>query len=146
MSKIRIEAERVVDATPTTIMGFLSDYKVNRPTILPSAYEGYTVEKGGRGAGTVVRYVLNAGRRQRPYRLVVATPSKENLVEQDSSSSLVNTWTVSPGPGSNQSHVSLATEWEGSGGVGGFFERTFAPRVLRRLYADILERLARAVA
>ena len=36
----------------------------------------------------------------------------------------------------------ITTEWEGSGGIGGFFERTFAPGVLRRLYADELNRLA----
>lgn len=29
----------------------------------------------------------------------------------------------------------------GAGGVGGLFERLFAPRVLRRLYAEELERL-----
>jgi hypothetical protein len=29
------------------------------------------------------------------------------------------------------------------GGIGGFFERLFAPRVLRRLYAEELERLDR---
>ncbi len=28
-----------------------------------------------------------------------------------------------------------------AGGVGGFFERTFAPRVMRRMYADELARL-----
>jgi hypothetical protein len=30
-----------------------------------------------------------------------------------------------------------------AGGVSGFFERLFAPRVLRRIYADELERLDR---
>jgi hypothetical protein len=31
----------------------------------------------------------------------------------------------------------------GAGGVGGLFKRLFAPRVLRRLYADELERFDR---
>jgi hypothetical protein len=33
------------------------------------------------------------------------------------------------------------TAWEGAGGIGGLFERLFAPRVMRRIYADELDRL-----
>jgi hypothetical protein len=148
MSTIRVEADRIVDARPRDVYAFLADYTDKRPTILPPAYEGYTVEKGGRGAGTVVRYVLNAGRRRRPYRLEVGEPSKRSvLTEKDTGSSLVTTWTVDAVQGSaDRSRVTLTTQWEGSGGVGGFFERTFAPRVLQRLYADMLSSLATAVA
>ena len=35
----------------------------------------------------------------------------------------------------------IETRWNGAGGVGGFFERTFAPRVMRKMYADELTRL-----
>ena len=37
--------------------------------------------------------------------------------------------------------VQISTTWEGAGGIGGFFERLFAPRVMRGIYADELERL-----
>ena len=37
--------------------------------------------------------------------------------------------------------VRISTSWDGSGGIGGLFERTFAPRVLRAIYADELKRL-----
>jgi hypothetical protein len=37
--------------------------------------------------------------------------------------------------------VEISTRWEGAGGIGGFFERLFAPRVMRGMYADELERL-----
>jgi hypothetical protein len=63
------------------------------------------------------------------------------LTESDMESSLVTTFTVDPE--GDRSRVRIATTWEGAGGIGGFFERTFAPRVLRRLYADELERLNR---
>jgi len=32
---------------------------------------------------------------------------------------------------------------KGAGGIGGFFERLFAPRVMRRVYVDELARLDR---
>jgi hypothetical protein len=37
--------------------------------------------------------------------------------------------------------VKIATAWQGAGGVKGFFERAFAPRVLRGVYEDELRRL-----
>jgi hypothetical protein len=37
--------------------------------------------------------------------------------------------------------VQIRTAWDGAGGIGGFIERTFAPRVMRAIYADELERL-----
>jgi hypothetical protein len=37
--------------------------------------------------------------------------------------------------------VQISTTWDGAGGIGGFFEKTFAPRVMRAIYADELERL-----
>ena len=63
------------------------------------------------------------------------------LTESDTGSSLVTTWTVTPE--GRDSRVRIRTRWQGAGGVGGFFERLFAPRVLRGIYADELERLDR---
>jgi hypothetical protein len=39
----------------------------------------------------------------------------------------------------------VATEWEGGSGVGGFFERTFAPMGLRSIYTEMLNRLAQTL-
>ena len=67
--------------------------------------------------------------------------SMRALTERDANSSLTTTWTVSrQGDGSR---VTLRTEWQGAGGVGGFFERLFAPAALKRVYADTLSRLDR---
>jgi hypothetical protein len=33
------------------------------------------------------------------------------------------------------------TTWNGAGGIGGFFERTFAPAGLRRIYDGVLGNL-----
>ena len=61
------------------------------------------------------------------------------LTESDLNSSLVTTFTVERrGSGSL---VKITTGWQGAGGIGGFFERLFAPRVMRRIYLDELERL-----
>jgi hypothetical protein len=43
---------------------------------------------------------------------------------------------------SGSSLVQISTSWQGAGGIGGFFERTFAPRAMKAIYEDELHRLA----
>jgi hypothetical protein len=74
MGTLRVETERTVAADPSEVFGLVSDYAEGRPRYLPPNYEGYEVEEGGRGAGTTVRYVLHAARRERPYRMQVTQP------------------------------------------------------------------------
>src|SRR5438105_1450684 len=139
--QIRVSAERLVPARPERAYAFLADYREARPLILTSHYVDYRVEEGGNGPGTVVSYRLQAARRERQYRVRVESPVQRTLVERDASSSLVTTWRVIPAP-NEHSIVRVVTEWQSSGGVAGIFERTFAPRGLRRIYEDVLDRLA----
>jgi hypothetical protein len=60
-------------------------------------------------------------------------------MESDANSSLVTTFNVEPQDG--KSLVRIHTSWDGAGGIGGFFERTFAPKAMRRIYLDELDRL-----
>ena len=146
MSRIHVEAERIVDATPDAVYQLLADYRAGRPRILPPNYLDYTVEQGGQGAGTVVRYRFRAANRERPYQMRVAEPARGNvLTESDTSSSLVTTWTLVPAEGGAKTRVRLTTEWDGAAGIGGFFEKTFAPGGLRRIYDDMLTRLERTL-
>jgi hypothetical protein len=62
------------------------------------------------------------------------------LTESDTGSSSVTTFTVSPQGGA--SLVQISTTWDGAHGIGGYFERMFAPRVMRAIYLDELSRLA----
>jgi len=83
---------------------------------------------------------VTAGGRSREYRMQIAEPEPGRiLTESDTSSSLVTTWTVTPQ--GDASLVQVSTTWDGAGGIGGFFERTFAPRAMRPIYADELARL-----
>jgi uncharacterized protein YndB with AHSA1/START domain len=139
---IHVAAEREIGAPPATVYHYLSDMREHHPRFLPPAFSGFEVEAGGVGAGTITRFKVHAGGRAREYRMQVAEPEPGRvLTESDLNSSLVTTFTVEPeGSGSL---VRITTGWQGAGGVGGFFERLFAPRVMRRIYLDELERLDR---
>ncbi len=140
MAPISVSAERTVDAPAPEVYGYIADHRDHHAHFLPPAFSDFQVESGGVGAGTITRFKLTAGGRTRQLRTQVAEPEPGRvLTESDTLSSSVTTWTVTPEGSACQ--VRISTTWQGAGGVGGVFERLFAPRVLRRLYADELSRL-----
>jgi uncharacterized protein YndB with AHSA1/START domain len=139
MSTIEVSAERVIDAPAQDVYRCIADMQEHR-RFLPPAFTDFEVEQGGVGAGSIVRFKVTAGGRTREYRMVVEEPEPGRVLrESDQNSTLVSTFTVEPE--GDRSRVRIATTWRGAGGVGGIFERLFAPRVLRGIYVEELERL-----
>lgn len=137
---IQVSSEGVVEAPPQDVYIYLTDMREHHPRFLPPAFSDFKVESGGVGAGTIFTVRMTAGGRSREYRMEVAEPEPGRVMtESDTNSSLVTTFTVEPQDGG--SLVRIESGWQGAGGVGGFFERLFAPRVLRGVYADELQRL-----
>jgi hypothetical protein len=145
MGQVVATAERVVRAPADVVRAALADYATTRPAALPEQYSEYRVDEGGRGAGTRVHWRLQAtSKRVREQDVVVTEGADGALVETDTNSSMVTTWTVHP-VDAGASTVRVRTTWNGAGGIGGFFERTFAPKGLARIHDAMLERLERAV-
>jgi uncharacterized protein YndB with AHSA1/START domain len=146
MSNIYVKSEQVIDAPPEKIYAALKDYRQLRPQILTPNFLDYRVKQGGVGKGTVIDYRLKAAGRERPYHMQVdETVRGKVLTERDTNSSLITRWTLLPVKDGKKTQVSLSSEWEGSSGIGGFFERTFAPMGLRRIYGSMLSMLARSM-
>jgi hypothetical protein len=141
MAKVIARASTQVVAPPDRVLAFLRDYQ-SRPQILTGNYTAYTVEQGGEGAGTVIGYHFAAGGRERDYRLHVEETNGA-LVEKDELSSFVSKWTVTPAAAG--STVTIESSWDGAGGIGGIFEGLFAPMGLKRIYGEVLGKLAAAV-
>ena len=135
-----VSAEGTVEAPADTVYRYIADMREHHPRFLPPAFSGFRVESGGVGAGTVTQFTLTAGGRTREYRTMIAEPEPGRvLTESDTGSSAVTTFTVSPQGAA--SLVQISSAWDGAGGIGGLFERIFAPRVLRAIYTDELKRL-----
>ena len=135
-------ATKSLGAPPDQVREFLRDYRDARPRILTPEYRDYRVEEGGLGEGTVVAFTFSSPGRSRKFRQLVEE-APEGLYERDLESSFVSNWTIDPT--ATGSSVTLEASWEGSGGIGGFFERLFAPMSLRRTYGQLLDNLARAL-
>jgi hypothetical protein len=141
MSQVVATAERVVRAPAEQVSAALADYEGARRRIAPEQFSDYRIEAGGQGAGTRVHWRFAAtSKRVRDQLLTVSEPAPGTLVESDANSSMVTTWTVHA-TDAGLSTVRVRTTWNGAGGIGGFFERTFAPKGLRRVYDTMLERL-----
>ncbi len=145
MSEVVATTERPLPASADRVRGALADYAGTRPRILPGQFSEYRVESGGHGAGTLVHWRFAAtSKRVRDQLIDVTEPALGTLVETDRNSSMVTTWTVLA-EGTGGSTVKVRTTWDGAGGIGGFFERTFAPKGLARIHDALLERLERSV-
>ncbi|KDQ70612.1 SRPBCC family protein [Streptomyces halstedii] len=145
MAQVEAATERIIAADPEAVFDALADYKEVRGKVLPGQYSEYEVREGGDGEGTLVHWKLQAtSKRVRDCLLEVTEPTDGQLVEKDRNSSMVTTWIVTPA-GEGRSKAVVTTVWDGAGGIGGFFERTFAPKGLARIHDELLANLAAEV-
>jgi hypothetical protein len=141
MGKVTVDREGSVGA-PAGLTYQLIAEDQHHQRFLPDAISDFRVLEGGTGAGTRHTFKVRAGGRTRAYTMRVDEPEPGRVItETDQASSLVTTFTVTPA--GESCRVLISTSWDGAGGISGFFERLFAPRVMRRIYADELTRLDR---
>lgn len=140
MAQVTATTQTTVAAAPAETVAALADYATVRPAILTDRYTDYAVESGGVGTGTVATWRLHATEKRIRHVVADVTVDATSVTEKDRNSSLVTTYAVTPaGTGST---VVVTTTWDGAGGIGGFFEKTFAPKGLARIHDGVLANLA----
>ncbi|MDL9937601.1 SRPBCC family protein [Gordonia sp. ABSL1-1] len=138
----QISASQTVEvaASPDAVIAALADYVEVRPAILPEQYRDYSVVSGGNGDGTVVHWILQAtSKRQRDVQ-ATASVTPDTITETDANSTLVTTYQVAAA-GSGATVTTTTTWTSNASGIGGFFEKTFAPKGLNRIQAQLLANL-----
>ena len=143
MTEVYATAERQVSAPAERVYRILANYE-HHQRILPDAFSDFKIEKGGVGAGTVVSFKVTAGGVTQFHRDTVAEPEPGRVLTETNDKGKLTTFTVTPvgGPTSDQTLVRIETRWP-SRGLQGLVERLVAPRMLRRLFLEELERLER---
>jgi hypothetical protein len=137
--RARVAAERFMDAPADVIYHCIADYREHhRPEgFLPPAFREFEIERGGVGAGTELRWVVEAGGRRRAVTATVSEPVPgRTLVE--TGSGIQTTFTVEPVDGGTRVRFDTVID---EAGVQGFLNRLFARRILGPLYEDELRRL-----
>jgi uncharacterized protein YndB with AHSA1/START domain len=139
MGKVTARAQRTIAAPADRVRAALADYKTVRPQILTEHYRDYRVEAGGR-----VHWTLQATKSRVRDQLVEVSEDAGQIVERDTNSSMVTTWTVAPAS-AESSTVTVETSWTGASGIGGFFERRFAPKGMQRIHDGVLANLEQSL-
>jgi hypothetical protein len=140
-----VEAAAHVDAPPDRVYGIIADYDAGHPSILPKAFRNFSVERGGVGAGTVIRFEVHTFGTTTRFHGVVTEPEPGRvLVESyDEPSPSQTTFTVVPGANGG-TDVTFFTALTSRDGLAGRIERFLSRRLLKRLYAEELQNLASA--
>ena len=125
-----------MNAALERVYATIANYHTEHPRILPKEFSGMTVESGGIGAGTIVRFNMRVFGRTQTLRSAVTEPQPGRvLVETDLDfNGAVTTFTVDPGATPGQCEVTISTELRVRGGIPGAIERFLATRYLRPIY------------
>ncbi len=141
MAEIRIFQEGLVEASQHDVYRFIADYAQHHHKFLPPEFSEYKVEHGGFGAGTEITFRFTAGGQSRIFHGAVDEPQPGTVIREAYSEPPMET-TFHLVPQGESCRVRIESRWE-TAGVRGMVERIFAPRMLRRIYVDELDRLAR---
>jgi Polyketide cyclase / dehydrase and lipid transport len=142
LKPIHVRSSRIVGAPPGRVYDILSNYRNGHPLILPArVFRDLRVERGGHGAGTVIRFGMKSFGGVKRMRLEVTEPEPGRvLAEEDlGGSGARTTFTVDPVRG-GRSAVVIHTTWTPNGPAA-VVERLIAPLLLKRLYAEELHNL-----
>jgi hypothetical protein len=141
MPRIVVTCSREIPSPAPLVYRILADYRSSHPLILPPQhFFDYNVEQGGYGAGTVIRFRMRLAGMTRHARAKVSEPQPGRLLLETYPDTGIET-SFEVVQGENGSVVTIRTDWN-STGLKGCFERLVAPRLLRRVYVEELQRLA----
>lgn len=132
-------AQRLMNAPASVVYHCIADYRHHhRPDgFLPAAFSDLEVSRGGVGAGTEVRWVVDAGGRRRTIAATVSEPAPgRQLVE--TAPGVETTFTVEEQDGGTL--VRFDTVFD-EPGLQGLLNRMFLARILRPIYDEELRRL-----
>lgn len=144
MQSIRAGIEAVVPAAPKAVYDVLADYVDHHPQILPKPYfTSLAVERGGKGAGTVIRVQMNVLGAKRTLRMHVTEPLPGTVLQEtDADSGTVTSFKVTPLEDGKRSLVRIETEWRSKPGIAGKIEGFLNPLIARSIYKKELALLA----
>ena len=118
----------------------IADYHNGHPRILPPQFRNVVVERGGRGAGTQLRFQMKAFGRIQNFRHEVAEPEPGRvLVENDRENDSKTTFVIDPAEGGAK--VRITTDLPLKPGLAGKVERFLATRYLLGVYRKEIEKL-----
>jgi hypothetical protein len=145
MTTLHAEQALVINARAEKLYAVVADYWVGHPAILPKPYfQELVVEKGGVGAGTVVRGSIKVMGKVFPLHHLVSEPELGRVLQESDldKPGEFTQFRFEPVNGGAQTRVTIATEFVPSPGMMGVLERLTKPGMARKMYRQELNNLA----
>jgi hypothetical protein len=140
-----ITASAIIPARKDRVYSILSNYKDGHPRILPRQFQELIVERGGIGAGTVIRFQMRMFGKKQTYRATITEPEAGRVLVETylDGNDAVTTFIVDPGTAPADSRVTISTELAVRSGFAGYLEKKLSTLLLRPIYVQELANLAR---
>lgn len=148
MAQQSFSVSALIPAPAPTVYRLIADYRNGHPRILPKPYfVSLDVEKGGFGEGTVINFQMKMMGQIQSFHSVITEPAPgQVLVETDSNTGAVTTFTVQSRENGQQSFVTIATTINVSDSVPDKIQGWLIGQLLRPVYAKELEQLGKVAA
>ncbi len=72
-----------MDAPADRVYAIIADYRNGHPHILPKQFRNLTVEQGGVGAGTIIRFEVRVFGQTQHFRAVVSEPEPGRVLVEE---------------------------------------------------------------
>jgi hypothetical protein len=140
-----ITASAIIPARRERVYSLIANYNDGHARILPKQFSGLTVEQGGVGAGTVIRFRMTFLGRSQNFRAAISEPEPGRVLVETYLEPVgtVTTFTIDPGTAPADSRVTISTVLSVRSGALGFIEKMLTSLLLRPIYKQELVNLAR---
>lgn len=136
---------RTFKAPAAKVYNLLADYRNGHPTILPKpTFADLTIERGGFGAGTVIRVTTVAMGQKRSLRLTVTEPEFGRILqEEDPDSGVLTHFIIEHAP--EGSRLTIKSWWQPKPGLKSWLESWITAKFAGPLYRKELALIAAKV-
>ena len=147
MQPYELKASIHVNAAPGKVYSVIADYHNGHPHILPKRhFSDLQVEKGGVGAGTLIRCTMIVMGKSNTFRASISEPEPGRvLVETVLDPDIITSFIVDPSVDGTSCDVTISTALQSRDGIAGAIERFTTKRLLLRIYREELRLIAEFV-
>jgi hypothetical protein len=140
-----ISVAATIPARPERVYALIANYNDGHRRIIPKQFSDITVEQGGIGAGTVIRFEMTVAGKKQTYRAAISEPEPGRVLVETylEPAGTITTFRVEQGSAPADSHVTISTELPVRSGLVGLIEKTAVSFLLRSIYQKELANLAR---
>ncbi|WP_051342915.1 hypothetical protein [Pseudonocardia spinosispora] len=149
MAQLAATAVAMINGPIQQVYDALIDYRETRPKLLTAEFADYEVRADDEVHWTIaLDEAIRNKRGKKPKKqkgpprecLVRVEAGENSIVERDTTSSLVTTWTMSDA-GDDRTAVRVEANWEGPDGFGALMSRQKEQLALRSVYEGLLTNL-----